>query len=150
MMKMMTQMMEQGADFEITVTVRNKNNVPLNLLGYSAESEVRKHYSSTTSRPIPSRTVSPASITPPGGLQSKLPSSHSLAMLTFLRRRAILPHSYGRTGMSNLTMLVRSDVVIDAKMRLALPSASLSTSNHLMIMQSPFVNVIRWSRVVSH
>ena len=44
--------MEQGADFEITVTVRNKNNVPLNLLGYSAESEVRKHYSSTTSRPF--------------------------------------------------------------------------------------------------
>jgi hypothetical protein len=43
---------EQGIDFEITITVRNKNNVPLNLLGYSAESEVRKHYSSTTSRPF--------------------------------------------------------------------------------------------------
>lgn len=43
---------EQGVDFEITITVRNKNNVPLNLLGYSAESEVRKHYSSTSSYPF--------------------------------------------------------------------------------------------------
>ena len=43
---------EQGADFELTITVRNKNNVPLNLLSYSAESELRKHYSSTSSTPF--------------------------------------------------------------------------------------------------
>ncbi len=40
---------EQGTDFEITITVRNKNNVPLNLIGYSATSEMKKHHSSTTS-----------------------------------------------------------------------------------------------------
>ncbi len=43
---------EQGVDFEITITVRNKNNVPLNLLGYSAESELKKHHTSTTSYPF--------------------------------------------------------------------------------------------------
>lgn len=43
---------EQGADFELTITVRNKNNVPLNLLGYSASSVIKKHSSSTTSRPF--------------------------------------------------------------------------------------------------
>jgi hypothetical protein len=43
---------EQGTDFEITITVRNKNNVPLNLIGYSAFSEMKKHHSSTTSYPF--------------------------------------------------------------------------------------------------
>lgn len=43
---------EQGADFELTITVRNKNNVPLNLLGYSASSVMKKHSSSTTSYPF--------------------------------------------------------------------------------------------------
>jgi hypothetical protein len=40
---------EQGVDFEITITVRNKNNSPLNLLGYEANSKLKKHYTSTSS-----------------------------------------------------------------------------------------------------
>jgi hypothetical protein len=43
---------EQGIDFEITITVRNKNNVPLNLFGYTAVSEIKKHHASTTSYPF--------------------------------------------------------------------------------------------------
>jgi hypothetical protein len=43
---------EQGTDFEITITVRNKNNTPLNLAGYTASSEMKKHYVSTTSYPF--------------------------------------------------------------------------------------------------
>jgi len=38
---------EQGVDFEVTLTVRNKNHVPLNLLGYTAVSTLRKYYTST-------------------------------------------------------------------------------------------------------
>ena len=40
---------EQGVDFEITITVRNKNNSPLNLLSYTATSLLKKHYTSTSS-----------------------------------------------------------------------------------------------------
>jgi hypothetical protein len=43
---------EQGADFQINLTVRNKDGTPLNLLGYTASSNLRKHYSSTTSYPF--------------------------------------------------------------------------------------------------
>lgn len=43
---------EQGADFQINLTVRNKDGSPLNLLGYTASSHLRKHYSSTTSYPF--------------------------------------------------------------------------------------------------
>jgi hypothetical protein len=43
---------EQGVDYDVTFTVRNRNKTPLNLLGYSAESSIRKHYSSSTSYPF--------------------------------------------------------------------------------------------------
>ena len=43
---------EQGVNFEITITVRNKDNTPLNLLSYTAESKIRKHFTSTTSYPF--------------------------------------------------------------------------------------------------
>ena len=43
---------EQGTDFEITITVRNKNNAPLNLTGYSATSEMKKHHVATTAYPF--------------------------------------------------------------------------------------------------
>lgn len=43
---------EQGTDFEIKLTVRNKDNSPLNLLGYTATSSLKKHYKSTTSYPF--------------------------------------------------------------------------------------------------
>jgi len=36
--------LEQGADFSVNFTVRNKDTTPLNLLGYTAFSEMRKHY----------------------------------------------------------------------------------------------------------
>lgn len=39
--------LEQGADFNVNFTVRNKDVTPLNLLGYTAFSEMKKHYSST-------------------------------------------------------------------------------------------------------
>jgi len=40
---------EQGVDFEVTITVRNRDSSPLNLLGYTAVSELKKHYTSSTS-----------------------------------------------------------------------------------------------------
>ena len=43
---------EQGVDFEITITVRNQNNTPLNLLSYTAASKLRKHYTSTSFYPF--------------------------------------------------------------------------------------------------
>ena len=43
---------EQGVDFEVTLTVRNKNHVPLNLLGYTAVSTLRKYYTSTSTQSI--------------------------------------------------------------------------------------------------
>jgi hypothetical protein len=43
---------EQGVDFEVTLTVRNKNHVPLNLLGYTAVSTLRKYYTSTSTHSI--------------------------------------------------------------------------------------------------
>jgi hypothetical protein len=41
--------LEQGADFNVNFTVRNKDLTPLNLLGYTASSEMRKHHTSTRS-----------------------------------------------------------------------------------------------------
>lgn len=41
--------LEQGADFNVNFTVRNKDLTPLNLLGYTAFSEMRKHYTATKS-----------------------------------------------------------------------------------------------------
>jgi len=38
---------EQGTDFEVTFTVRNRDNTPLNLLSYNVLSYLRKHYSSS-------------------------------------------------------------------------------------------------------
>ena len=39
--------LEQGTDFNVNFTVRNKDLTPLNLLGYTASSEMRKHYTAT-------------------------------------------------------------------------------------------------------
>lgn len=43
---------EQGTDFEVAFTVRNKTGAPLNLLSYTATSSLKKHYTSTTSYPF--------------------------------------------------------------------------------------------------
>ena len=43
---------EQGTDFEATFTVRNKSGSGLNLLSYTANSTLKKHYTSTTSHPF--------------------------------------------------------------------------------------------------
>lgn len=43
---------EQKVNFELTITVRNKDGSPLNLLSYTAVSKLRKHYTSTTSYPF--------------------------------------------------------------------------------------------------
>lgn len=43
---------EQGTDFDITLTVRNNDNSPLNLLGYTGVSLLRKHYTSKKSYPF--------------------------------------------------------------------------------------------------
>ena len=39
--------LEQGADFNVNFTVRDKDLTALNLLGYTASSEMKKHYTST-------------------------------------------------------------------------------------------------------
>ena len=44
--------LEQGVDFDVTFTVRNKDKSPLNLFGYTAESFVRKHYSAEAKYPF--------------------------------------------------------------------------------------------------
>jgi hypothetical protein len=41
---------EQGSDYEITLTINNDDdNSPLNLTGYDAESVLRKHYGASNS-----------------------------------------------------------------------------------------------------
>lgn len=44
--------LEQGVDFQATFTIRNQNNTPLNLTGYSGISLVKKHSSSSVSYPF--------------------------------------------------------------------------------------------------
>lgn len=44
--------LEQGVDFQATFTIRNTNNAPLNLTGYSGISSIRKHPTSSTSYPL--------------------------------------------------------------------------------------------------
>lgn len=43
---------DQGVDFEATFTLRNQNNTPLNLTGYTAVSQIRKHPAATKSYPF--------------------------------------------------------------------------------------------------
>lgn len=43
---------EQGTDFEASITIRNRDGSPLNLLSYTGESKLRKHYSATTHYPF--------------------------------------------------------------------------------------------------
>lgn len=44
--------LEQGVDFQATFTIKNSNNAPLNLTGYSGISSIRKHPTSSTSYPL--------------------------------------------------------------------------------------------------
>ena len=41
---------EQGSDYEATFTITNDDGSALNLTGYNAEAELRKHYASTSSK----------------------------------------------------------------------------------------------------
>lgn len=44
--------LEQGVDFQATFTIRNTNNAPLNLTGYTGISSIRKHPTSSTAYPL--------------------------------------------------------------------------------------------------
>jgi hypothetical protein len=44
--------LEQGVDFQATFTIKNQNNLPLNLTGYTGISSIRKHPISSTSYPL--------------------------------------------------------------------------------------------------
>jgi hypothetical protein len=44
--------LEQGVDFQATFTIRNTNNAPLNLTGYTGISSIRKHPTSSTTYPL--------------------------------------------------------------------------------------------------
>lgn len=44
--------LEQGVDFQATFTIRNINNAPLNLTGYTGISSIRKHPTSSTAYPL--------------------------------------------------------------------------------------------------
>lgn len=44
--------LDQGVDFEATFTLRNQNNTPLNLTGYSASSKIKKHPNATKFYPF--------------------------------------------------------------------------------------------------
>jgi hypothetical protein len=40
---------DQGSDYEVTVNVKDANNVPVVLTGYTGAAQMRKHYTSLTS-----------------------------------------------------------------------------------------------------
>lgn len=44
--------LEQGVDFQATFTIKNTNNAPLNLTGYTGISSIRKHPTSSTAYPL--------------------------------------------------------------------------------------------------
>ncbi len=44
--------LEQGVDFQATFTIRNQNNFPLNLTGYTGISVIKKHPSSSVTYPF--------------------------------------------------------------------------------------------------
>lgn len=44
--------LEQGVDFQATFTIRNNNNAPLNLTGYTGISSIKKHPTSSISYPL--------------------------------------------------------------------------------------------------
>ena len=44
--------LEQGVDFQAVFTIRNNNNAPLNLTGYTGISSIRKSPSSSTTYPL--------------------------------------------------------------------------------------------------
>jgi hypothetical protein len=44
--------LEQGVDFQATFTIGNTNNLPLNLVGYTGISSIRKHPTSSTAYPL--------------------------------------------------------------------------------------------------
>jgi len=44
--------LDQGVDFQASFTLKNQNNTPLNLTGYTAVSKIRKHPAATKSYPF--------------------------------------------------------------------------------------------------
>ena len=40
---------DQGSDYQVTINVENANGAPVTLSGYTAEAQMRKHYTSLTS-----------------------------------------------------------------------------------------------------
>lgn len=44
--------LEQGVDFQATFTIKNTNNAPLNLTGYTGISSIRKHPTSSNAYPL--------------------------------------------------------------------------------------------------
>jgi hypothetical protein len=44
--------LDQGVDFQATFTIKNTNNAPLNLTGYTGISSIRKHPTSSTAYPL--------------------------------------------------------------------------------------------------
>jgi hypothetical protein len=44
--------LEQGVDFQAVFTIRNSNNAPLNLTGYTGISSIRKSPTSSTAYPL--------------------------------------------------------------------------------------------------
>jgi hypothetical protein len=44
--------LEQGVDFQAVFTIRNNNNAPLNLTGYTGISSIRKSPASSTAYPL--------------------------------------------------------------------------------------------------
>lgn len=44
--------LEQGVDFQATFTIRNNNNAPLNLTGYTGISSIKKHPTSSIAYPL--------------------------------------------------------------------------------------------------
>lgn len=43
---------DQGSSFSVTITIDNENDEPIDLTGYTGVSDIRKHYTSSTSTPF--------------------------------------------------------------------------------------------------
>lgn len=43
---------DQGSSFNVSIDLANEDDDPINLTGYTGASEIRKHYTSTTSTPF--------------------------------------------------------------------------------------------------
>ena len=68
---------DQGTDFSTTLTVADANDAIINLTGYTARGQIRKHYTSSTSVDF---IIEPANLGDNGKITIKLSSANTASM----------------------------------------------------------------------